>query len=120
MAEASATAEPDTPPKSVDDSTPTCAGPPWKRPISADSTPTSASPSLPPIISVPVSMKNGMAISGKLCTCETICCTSRSSGTRSEVAAAAIAATSSAWAMGMAATAAIMKTKRISALMGCP
>src|SRR3954471_3836202 len=29
MADASATADPDTPPKIVDDSTPTCAGPPW-------------------------------------------------------------------------------------------
>ena len=56
-------------------------------------------------------MKNGMAISGKLCTWATICCTSRSSGTRSEVAAAAMAPMSSAWAMGMAITAPAMKTK---------
>ena len=96
MAEASATAEPDTPPNSVEDRTPTWAGPPWKRPSSVDSTPTSASPSLPPIMRLPVSMKKGMAISGKLCTCATICCTSRSRGTLSELAAAAMAATSSA------------------------
>ena len=46
-------------------------------------------PSLPPIISVPVSMKNGIAISGKLCTCATICCTARCSGTLSDVSSAA-------------------------------
>ena len=41
---ASATAEPETQPNSVDDSTPTCAGPPWKRPISAESTPMPKTP----------------------------------------------------------------------------
>ncbi|CAB5699585.1 Uncharacterised protein [Delftia tsuruhatensis] len=62
----------------------------------------------------PVSMKNGMAISGKLWTWATICCTSRSSGTRSEVAAAAMAPMSSAWAMGMAITAPAMKTRSMT------
>ena len=66
MAEASATAEPETPPNSVEDSTLTCAGPPCQRPTVADSTPISASPKRPPIIKAPVSMKNGIAISGKL------------------------------------------------------
>src|SRR5256885_339413 len=65
-------------------------------------------------------MKNGMAISGKLCTWATICCTSRSSGTRSEVAAAAMAPMSSAWAMGMAITAPAMKTKSMMKDMDLP
>ena len=120
MADASATAEPDTPPNKVDDNTLTWAGPPCQRPTKAVKVPTMAWPSLPPIINDPVSMKKGMAIRGKLCTCATICCTNKSKGTRALLAEAAKAARRMACAIGMANAAAPKKTNKIKKLIFYP
>ncbi len=64
---ASATAEPDTPPNSVEPSTLTCAWPPRKRPTRSVAKSMRLRPSVPFIISSAAITKNGMAISGKLC-----------------------------------------------------
>jgi len=54
------------PANSIDDSTFTCASPPRRCPISAWLNSTSRSVIPPRFINSPASMKNGIAISGKL------------------------------------------------------
>ena len=63
-ADASATAEPDTPPKNSEPSTLTCESPPFIQPTSMRVKFIRYSPNRPDIIRSPARMKNGMASIG--------------------------------------------------------
>ena len=67
MAEASATAEPETPPNITEPMIDTCPSPPLKLPTSRRAILTRYSPNRPCIIRLPARMKNGTASIGKLC-----------------------------------------------------
>jgi hypothetical protein len=63
IAETSAMAEPDTPPKNSDDSTLICPSPPRSRPTSDDANAISRSEIPPRIIISPAKMNSGIAMS---------------------------------------------------------
>ena len=65
-AETSATADPEIPANSMESTTFTCASPPRKWPTMACAKPTIRALMPPRFISSPASMKNGIAIRGKL------------------------------------------------------
>lgn len=119
-AEASATAEPETPPKMVEPTTVTCPKPPGKRPTSRAAKSINRRPRVPRVISTPDKMKKGMASIGKLCVGWNSFTTAMTEGTSPKVATATPEAMINAYPTGKDTAKSSAKRPIMSGVMAFP